>query len=156
MSAACVANTVVTMFGPNALPFTAFVLIPFDLGARDVLHERWEKNNLTMRMGFLTLGGSILSWLFCWGSPGVCLASGIAFLLAGIVNWAVYSGLKGNQVWIKMATSNTFAAITDSVVFPIVAFGYFTYDLFLTQAAAKIIGGLIWAYIFARITNDCN
>ena len=42
ISAIVVANNMVSMFGEIGLWVTGFFLIPFDLLARDILHEQWR------------------------------------------------------------------------------------------------------------------
>ena len=90
LAAAMLANGVVSVFGPSALPVTAFCMIPFDLFSRDLLHDRWKGGALWTKMALLVTGGSVLSALCVRGSSSVALASLCAFLTAGAVDCLVY------------------------------------------------------------------
>lgn len=144
------ANWVVTAFGPTILPFTAFVLIPFDMTARDVLHERWGSNWLWTRMAALVLSGSLISWLFAAGSPEVCLASGVSFCVAGLADCLVYHGLRGCHRNTRMNGSNLISALADSLCFPLVAFGSVSLPVFLGQWWLKVVGGFLWVQAYSR------
>jgi len=146
--AAVIANTAVSLFGPWALPFTALVIIPFDLAARDILHERWHGPGLWGRMFGLVLAGSVLSFLFA--IPSVCVASSLAFASAGATNAIAYAILFRLPRLAKMNVSNVFAATADSVVFPLIAFGMFDWKLTATQATFKVVGGFVWSLLLLR------
>ena len=148
LAAACAANVAVTLFGYAALPFTATALIPFDLTARDVLHDRWRGNWLWLRMAALVASGSTLAWLLCNGSPAVCLASAVSFCVAGIVDTLAYHGLNSVPKWQRMNISNVASSIADSVCFPLIAFGAVSLTLAVTQVALKVAGGAVWVVVF--------
>lgn len=150
--AAVVANAIVTWIGQAALPFTAFVLIPFDLVARDALHDRWAGRWLWPRMFGLVAGGSLVSWLSATGSPAVCVASAVSFAAAGVTDALSYQLLNDRPRFVRMNGSNAMSAIVDSIAFPLLAFGGATIGLSLSQAASKFAGGFIWAWFFTR--ND--
>ena len=78
--AAVAANVVVSAYGQPALIFTAWVLIPFDLVARDVLHERWGRSRVFPRMVALIVAGGLLTWASRLGDARVALASVLAFV----------------------------------------------------------------------------
>lgn len=149
--AACAANTLVTIFGPLALPFTGFFLIPFDLTARDYLHERWQGNWLFMRMAALVLSGSLLAWLFGGGSREVCIASGASFLLSGAADSIVYFLLKYRSIWVKMNASNLASSVVDSIAFPLIAFGGISLGIMSSQVILKVAGGLLWVWLFIYV-----
>lgn len=144
------ANGVVTVFGQAALPFTAFVLIPFDLLARDILHESWKGKFLWVRMSLLIVSGSILSYVSTIASAEIAFASAVSFLCCGVTNAAVYFILdlfKCRRV-VRMNGSNFFAAIVDSVVFPMLAFSVVVPSLSIAQASSKFLGGFVWTALF--------
>lgn len=153
------ANLAVAHFGPWALPVTAWVLIPFDLCSRDILHERWHAKGwgLAWRMALLIFSGSALSVLLNLGALRVAIASFCAFALAGTVDTIVCHIMYKYGRFVRMNTSNVFSAITDSVVFPAVAFSMFSLSLSATQAGAKFVGGIFWtlvlSYIMRRIAR---
>lgn len=150
LGAAILANWAVTAFGPSVLPFTAFVLIPFDMTARDVLHERWGNSWLWTRMALLVLSGSFISWIFAAGSPDVCLASGVSFCVAGIVDCLVYHALRGCHRNLRMNGSNLVSALADSICFPLIAFGTISVPILLGQWWLKSIGGFLWVQAYSR------
>jgi hypothetical protein len=148
LAAACAANVAVTLFGYAALPFTAAALIPFDLTARDVLHDRWHGNWLWLRMATLVACGSMLAWLLCNGSPAVCVASAASFGVAGIVDTVAYALLGNASKWHRMNVSNVASSTADSVCFPLLAFGVVSPTLAAAQVGLKVAGGLAWVSLF--------
>lgn len=144
------ANLSIYYFGTTFILVNAFLFIGFDLVARDKLHEKWENDKLFLKMSLLVLTGSVLSFLLASGSWQIGLASFTAFLLAGFVDTLVYQILKNKSQIVRMNGSNVPSAITDSVVFPTLAFGQFLPLVILGSAAAKIFGGLFWSYIVTR------
>lgn len=148
--AAVAANLIVFIFGPTVLPITAFFLIPFDLCARDALQERWKGNNLRQRMIALILAGSILTAIINVGAYRIALASFTAFAIAGCIDWLVYTLMSRRHRLAKMNGSNVASSIADSIIFPAIAFGIFSVSLSASQAASKIIGGVVWSFIIHR------
>ena len=141
------ANLSVAAFGQAALPVTAFVLIPFDLVTRDLLHERWDDELLWVRMFALIATGSLLSFLLAPDSSSIAIASTCAFALAGLSNALVYHWFRKLKRVYKMNISNAVAACIDSLVFPAIAFTVIDYNLSATQAGSKFIGGLFWTLV---------
>ena len=153
LGAVLAANLVVAHFGQAALPFTAFVLIPFDLVVRDVLHETWRGRGLWLRMALLISSGSILTAMLSWNAKQVALASFTAFLLAGISNALVYHLLDKHVRIFKMNASNLVAAMVDSIVFPVIAFSSVSIGLCLAQAGSKFVGGVVWSSAFLFVLH---
>ena len=151
LGAAVVANLSVAAFGQAALPFTAFLLIPFDLVVRDVLHERWEGPQLLTRMALLVGLGSALSFLVNANAWRVALASMLAFGTAGTVDTIVYHVVRRRSRFARMNLSNSCSAVVDSIVFPLVAFGSANAWLSASQAGAKFVGGIFWSAIFIAL-----
>lgn len=147
------ANLAVATFGPAALPFTALVLIPFDLFSRDLLHERWHGRGLATRMGLLIASGSALAYALNASALRVGLASCSAFALAAIVDTYVYAALSQRSSTYKMAASNTVSSLVDSLVFPMVAFGSISPDVFAHQSIAKVAGGAFWVAVYVHVTK---
>jgi len=148
LAAAIAANVVVSAFGPWALPFTAFAIVPFDLVTRDVLHEHWHGRGLWLRMLGLVVTGSALS--FVTASPAVCIASAVAFAAAGLTNAGLYQLASRQSRLARMNLSNCGAALTDSILFPLIAFAVLSPALVVSQAAMKIAGGAIWSAIILK------
>ena len=151
LSAIVCANLAVTFIGISALPYTAFILIPFDLIVRDVLHDEWEGSWLYPKMGLLILSGGLISYLLNADSANIALASVIAFTFAGMVDTFVYHIFRGTHRVFKMNTSNFFSSITDSILFPLIAFGVVNNQIALSQSSAKFFGGMIWSFLFVYI-----
>jgi uncharacterized PurR-regulated membrane protein YhhQ (DUF165 family) len=151
LGAIVAANTIIAHFGPWALPFTAWVLIPFDLVARDVLHERWHGDALWFRMAALVVAGCALSALVNLDAWRIALASCIAFGANSVTNAAVYETLWEEDRLVRMNASNFFASIIDSATFPLVAFSLFDPLLLATQTGSKFFGGLGWSLAYVTI-----
>lgn len=144
LSAAVIANTAVTWFGQTALVVTAFVLIPLDLLARDILHRHlaWYGPLATVvGMAVLIAAGSGLSLVSA--SPEVAVASMVAFAAAGSADALVYGWLSERSTEDRMLYSNLVSAVVDSVVFPLVAFGAIEWWLSGSQAILKVLGTVV-------------
>ena len=144
---AAAANIAVTRYGYEALPFTATLLIPFDLTTRDVLHDRWHDDRLVFRMAALVAAGGALAWVFASGSARVSVASAVSFMIAGAVDTSMYASMPNASRSKRMAFSNTASSIADSVCFPLLAFGIVSWPLAVAQSVMKIAGGIAWAAI---------
>lgn len=151
LSAIVIANLAVAHFGPVALLFSALLLIPFDLCTRDVLHERWQGRRLALRMALLIVSGSLLSLALSPASARVATASCAAFAVAACIDTIVYQLAHRLPRFHKMNLSNLCSSITDSLIFPVVAFGSTTWALSGSQSAAKFGGGIFWSYLFVKL-----
>ena len=89
LAAIATANLLVSRFGPPVAVLNAFLFIGLDLSTRDRLHEQWQGRKLWPRMLALIAAGGLLS-LLLGGTGQVALASGLAFVLAGAADTAVY------------------------------------------------------------------
>lgn len=152
LGAIVAANLTVTHVGMKALPYTAFLLIPFDLVTRDVLHGRWHASGvrLWLYMGLLIAAGSMLSAALNRASIDVARASFLAFTAAGLVNAGFYELLWTRSRWLRMNVSNFWSACADSVAFPLLAFGYIDPTVFSHQTVAKFVGGAMWTALFLK------
>lgn len=145
------ANLAVAAFGQVALIVTALVLIPFDLVARDVLHERWSGRGLVVRMACLVLTGSVLAAALNASASRVALASFAAFSIAALVDSVVYSLASRRSRLVRMNASNACGAVADSIIFPLIAFEAVSPSLSATQAALKIAGGFAWSILLSKV-----
>lgn len=150
LSANVLANLSVTFFGPISTPINAFLLIAFDLVARDRLHEHWKHKHLWPKMLLLVGTGAMISWLLNRGAGQIATASFVAFLLTGITDTFVYQLLKNRAQFLKVNGSNLVSSAVDSIAFPTLAFGSFIPWIVFGQFAAKVIGGYIWSLILFR------
>ena len=151
LAAIVVANLSVANYGQVALIVSSWVLIPFDLVTRDILHDRWHKNDVALRMAVLILSGSAISYLLNRDALDIALASFIAFFIAGTIDTLVYWLAYNKGRMTRMNLSNSASAITDSAVFTVVAFGVFNPQLVALQSISKFLGGVFWIFIFCRL-----
>ena len=139
------ANLLVATFGPTISPINAFLLIGLDLTLRDWLHVRLK----TWQMGGLILGTGALTYLLNPAAGMIAVASAVSFLVAALVDWAVFVKTTGS--WIKRANvSNTAGAAVDSLLFPTIAFGALMPEIVALQFVAKVSGGAIWSYVLEK------
>ena len=144
-SSMILANLLVSTFGPSITPINAFLLIGLDLTLRDWLHFRLK----TWQMGCLIVGTGGLTFLLNPAAGMIAVASAVAFLVAALVDWAVFMRTTGS--WIKRANvSNTAGAAVDSLLFPTIAFGVLMPEIVALQFIAKVSGGAIWSYVLEK------
>jgi uncharacterized PurR-regulated membrane protein YhhQ (DUF165 family) len=140
-----VANLLVSKFGPAITPLLAFFLIGLDLTLRDWLHVRirpWQ-------MGALILFAGLLTWLLNPAAQNIAIASAVAFMVSGLVDWLVFSKASGS--WASRSfKSNIAGAAVDSLIFPTLAFGALMPAIVLAQFTAKVVGGAVWAFLLGR------
>jgi len=139
------ANLLVATFGPSISPINAFFFIGLDLTLRDWLHVRLK----TWQMGGLILGTGAITYLLNSAAGMIAVASAVSFLIASLVDWAVFVKTTGS--WIKRANiSNTAGAAVDSLLFPTIAFGVLMPEIVALQFVAKTSGGAIWSYLLQK------
>lgn len=150
VAAASAANAAVAFFGASALPFTAALLVPFDLLTRDVLHRRWSSSEEgpVVRMALLILSGCAFS--FWTAGRDIALASTSAFLLAALTNTFVFSALWGAPRFKQMVSSSVCAAFVDSVVFQLLAFGELDVSLALAQVFTKSCSVVFMTFVYIK------
>jgi uncharacterized PurR-regulated membrane protein YhhQ (DUF165 family) len=143
------ANLLVATFGPAISPLNAFFLIGLDLTLRDWLHVRLK----TWQMGGLILGTGALTYLLNPAAGMIAVASAVSFLVASLVDWAVF--FKSRGTWIKRANySNTAGAAVDSLLFPTIAFGVLMPEIVALQFSAKVAGGAVWSFLLQKFQNE--
>ena len=150
LSAIVLANLSVAYFGPVSMPFNAFILIGLDLSLRDYIHEKWHGNKLGLKMLGLICAGGIVTYFLNRGSGMICVASVVAFSGALVVDVLIYQKLFKRSKFVKMNGSNIGSALTDSVLFPSIAFGVFMPWVILWMWAAKVLGGAFWVWIIMK------
>jgi len=143
------ANLLVATFGPAISPINAFFLIGLDLTLRDWLHVRLK----TWQMGGLIIGTGLITYLLNPASGMIAVASAVSFLVASVVDWAVF--VKATGSWIKRANvSNTAGAAVDSLLFPTIAFGVLMPEIIALQFIAKVSGGAVWSFLLQKFQNE--
>lgn len=143
------ANLSVAAFGPAVAIVNAFVFIGLDLTTRDRLHEAWRGRRLLPRMAALIATGSALSYALNRAAGPIALASFVAFAVSASLDSLVYALLGRRAYLVRVNGSNLVGAAADSLLFPTLAFGAFLPGIIAGQFAAKVAGGLIWAYVLA-------
>lgn len=144
-AAMTLANLSVAAFGPWISPFNAFVLIGLDLALRDWLHVRLR----VWQMGALIAATGALTYALNPAAGQIAVASAAAFTAAALVDWSVFSIVRGS--WLRRAnTSNVAGAAVDSLVFPTLAFGALMPHIVVLQFIAKVSGGAIWSALLSR------
>lgn len=147
-AAMTIANLLVAVFGPVITPVNAFVLIGLDLALRDWLHVRLR----LWQMGTLIGVTGLLTYLLNDAAANIAIASAVSFTLAALVDWLVFSKLRGS--WMRRSVgSNVAGAAVDSLVFPTIAFGSLMPVIVLSQFVAKVTGGWLWAKLLEK-RND--
>lgn len=149
VSALVIANLMVSWLGPWFSPINSLVLIALDLVMRDKLHEKW-KDHLWIKMGGVILAAGVISYLLNPASQNIAIASMVAFCAAAVVDTFIYQRLIKRSWFVKVNGSNVGGALTDSILFPTIAFGAFLPHIVLLQFAAKVCGGAVWSWILRK------
>lgn len=157
VAAMAAANLAIAAFGPWFLPVTAFVSVGIVLVSRDYLHDVWRDRwggGFWPRMLAMIGTAALLAYLVDSSSGRIALASVCALIGAALVETATFQAVVERRWMTRSNLSNAAGALADSIIFPVVAFG-FGFEglalLVLTQAATKAAGGLFWATV-ARFT----
>ena len=138
------ANLLILEFGPSVSIINAFLLIGLDLSLRDYLHDCWQEN-LKRNMGLLICAGSGLTVLLNLEALQIALASAAAFGISALLDSLVYHRLQNHPYLVRSNSSNLLGSLTDSILFPVLAFGGFPIWIIAGQFAAKCVGGFIWS-----------
>lgn len=147
-AAMMLANISVATWGPWVSPINAFVLIGLDLALRDWLHVRlksWQMGALIASTGFLTYALNPAAVM-------IAIASAISFSASALVDWAIFTRLRGS--WLFRANgSNVAGAAVDSIVFPTLAFGVLMPQIVVLQFFAKVVGAAIWSLLIHKVNK---
>jgi len=156
LAAIVAANLSVAHFGPVSTPFNAFFLIALDLTLRDSLHEKWKGRSLGLKMLALIAVGAVITYAMNSNAGRIGIASVAAFAAASTVDFSLYQ-LFYKRRWIEKANySNIGGGLTDSVLFPTIAFGMFMPWVIIAQFAAKTVGGFLWSLVIAKMARGTN
>ena len=138
------ANLSVAVFGPALIPVNALVLIGLDLALRDWLHVRLR----AVEMLALIAAAGALTYVFNPDAGRIGWAGSAAFTSAALVDWAVFSALRGPWL-LRSNGSNAAGALVDSLVFPLAA--GFSLAYVPVMFVAKLAGGAAWTLALARL-----
>lgn len=153
LAAIVIANLTVARFGPSVAVVNAFLWIGLDLTLRDKLHDAWDGRRLAPKMIALIMAGSLLSYALNRQAGPIALASFAAFSASGIVDATAYHLLKNRRRMIRVNGSNIPSALTDSLIFPALAFGGFLPAIVAGQFVAKVTGGFVWSIVIDKMTE---
>jgi hypothetical protein len=156
LAAIVAANLAVAAFGPAVTIVNAFVLIAFDLTARDVLHDRWQGRGLWLRMALLIGTGGAISYALNADAGSIAVASFVAFSVAGVLDGLTYQLLGDRTRLLRMNGSNVVGAAADSLIFPTLAFGALLPAIVIGQFAAKVAGGFLWSLVLNAVSVRRN
>lgn len=148
-AAMTLANLSVAAFGPSVTPINAFVLIGLDLALRDWLHVRLK----SWQMGSLIAATGLLTYVLNPSAGMIAVASAVAFTGAAVVDWSVFSKLRGSWLF-RTNGSNVAGAAVDSLLFPTIAFGSLMPHIVLMQFVAKVVGGSLWAWLITKFKGN--
>ena len=144
-----VANVTVAIWGPGVSVLNAFLLVGFSLTSRDLLHDTWSNENLKRNMFLLVVAGTVLSILL--GAGRIAIASGLAFAASETVDAVMYHVLGKRSRAVRVNGSNVVASGVDSILFPLLAFGWPPLVMIIVgQFAAKVVGGYLWSRALFR------
>jgi hypothetical protein len=146
------ANLSIATFGPWVSPINAFLFIGLDLTLRDWLHEKLSAKQM---FGLIAFSGA-LTYALNPSAGMIAIASAVSFTAAAVVDWTVFTKIKGSWV-VKANGSNIASAAVDSLVFPTLAFGVLMPGIIAMQFAAKVLGGAVWsALLMYRTVPKCT
>lgn len=144
LAAIVAANVTIYYLGPSWSVVTAFVFIGFNITSRDRLHDAWHNDRLALKMMALILVGAALSAMF--GAGRIAAASAIAFAASESADAIAYHLMARRGRMIRVNGSNVVSAGVDSIMFPLLAFGWPPLlAVMVGQFLAKVFGGYLWS-----------
>jgi uncharacterized PurR-regulated membrane protein YhhQ (DUF165 family) len=154
VAAMVLANLSIAAFGPWISPLNSFLFIGLDLTLRDKLHDLWGESRLELfgKMGLLIVVAAFISYGINPASANIAKASFFAFFAAAVVDTLAYHLLRKRGYMTRTNGSNVAGALTDSLLFPTLAFGSFLPHIVAMQFFAKVGGGYVWSLLLRRIS----
>lgn len=135
IAAVVAANFSVHFFGPVSTPINAFLFIGLDFIVRDKLQDLWTGRHLFPKMGALIGAGALITFVLNPDAGRIAVASCIAFAVSNTVDWGIYYLIR-KKPWMVRANVSNFGAFMPLIV--------------LAQWAAKMLGGLVWSWVFSK------
>lgn len=153
------ANLAIAVLGPWFLPFTAFLSVGIVLVSRDYLHDVWRDRHgggFWPRMVGMIVAAAVLAFAVDQSAARIAVASVCALVGTALVETSVFQAVFERRWMLRSNASNVAGALTDSAIFPLVAFGFGMGwlelgALVLSQTVAKVAGGVFWSVV-AKLT----
>jgi len=156
-AAMVVGNLAVYHFGPQAAPFTGFLLVGFGNVVERMLQDIWtDEKQMTRRMIALFLAGSILSAVLVPASFRVSLGSVIGFFLSGLVGAAFYARAPIKDKRRRHDLANIIESVLDTLLFLGISFGLGDWSIWFivyVQIMVKIAGSSVWTTLLVSNKN---
>ena len=150
LAAIVAANLSLTHWGPSAIIPNAFFLIGLDLITRDRLADFWGTTRWPKMLLLIAAGGALSYWLND-DAAKIAIASTVSFAAAELCEAVAYHILR-KQRWTERAPKAALlGAAVDSIVFPTLAFGVFSFSTSFGQFAAKLAGAVVWTWVIAKL-----
>lgn len=148
LAAIIAANWSITHYGPDAQYVNAFLFIGLSIVVRDRLHDLLATNRVA-KMAVLIGVGAILSYVINPAGGQIAIAGAVAFACMEGTDTVVYQACRFLPFLERSNVSNLPAAVVDSIVFPTLAFGAFSFTASFGQFAAKVAGGVFFSLLIA-------
>lgn len=145
--AVAVTTAISGALGPLASVIDSFFGIGLIIVVRNRLHDLWEPHAIG-RLILLIAMGTIGSLSVNISHPRIGVASGVAFFMANLA--AMLTWPRNKRLAIALF------AIVDSLVFPPIAFGKFTWWVVGGQIISKITGAAMWTSILKATAQPPN
>lgn len=145
------ANILTATFGEVMIPITSFLMIGYNITARDYLHDQWQGNRI--KLGLLIVGGSVITILVSQDALRIAIASATAFLLAETVDTLIYERIHHLPFLQRANGSNVVSALVDTLVFTSIAFGVSApiLGIMIVDWIVKVAGGFVWSSLFVML-----
>lgn len=157
LSAIILANLILAYTGSViAMYVNGALFIGLNITAKDFLQQYWQGKRLVINMALLILSGSVLSVMMVFLLPQVtelniyriAIASFLAFAVNEVGDTWRYQQLIDRPFLIRVNQSNIVSAGLDSILFPLLAFGWpLLWWIVAGQFLAKVGGGFVWSMI---------
>lgn len=147
-----IANYATSTFGLVSIGFGLAVTAgTFAAGAALILRDAVQVfGNRWFVLGAI-LTGAALS--VAMATPAIALASGLAFLVSELVDWAVFTPLRGRSVPLAVVVSSVVSAPVDTVLFLYLAGFGVTMNAVLGQFIVKTALALVAAGVIALLAQ---
>lgn len=149
LAAIVAANIITTRYGVQAVYYVAFGLIGLDLVTRDRLADFWGTTRWAKMALLIAVGGALSYWVNR-DAATIAIASTIAFAGSETIEAAAYHIFRHRPWNTRAPQAATLGAITDSVLFITIAFG-FSLEVIFLQIACKVFGAVAWTWIIGRL-----